>query len=341
MKSGHGGHGGHGGHSDHAGRQLRIARLLLWVTPALWSSNYLIARAAEGVITPHLLALGRWSLAFAIMLPFAWTALARDGMPWRREWKQLLVLGALGMWICGAIVYIGGQTTSSTNIGLIYAAAPIAIAVAGTRLLHERIARAQAAGIALALAGVVFVIAKGSLGNLLTVRLTPGDGWIAIAMASWVVYSVLLKRWPSTLEPLPRLVAICAGGILVLLPFTALEWWLAPRLPLTPAALGLVVLAALLPGVLSYPAYSFMQRELGVARTALVMYLAPVYAAFGAWFVLGEHPRWYHAVGAALILPSIWLATRGAATGPPPPPPSLSLPEPAPEPAGVVLRPRG
>ena len=37
---------------------------------------------------------------------------------------------------------------------------------------------------------------------------------------------------------------------------------------------------------------------------------APVYAAFSAWFVLGERPGWYHAVGAALILPSIWLATR-------------------------------
>jgi drug/metabolite transporter (DMT)-like permease len=64
------------------------------------------------------------------------------------------------------------------------------------------------------------------------------------------------------------------------------------------------------PGVLSYSAYSYMQRELGASRTALVMYLSPVYAAFGAWAVLGEAPGWYHGVGAALILPSIWLATR-------------------------------
>jgi drug/metabolite transporter (DMT)-like permease len=40
------------------------------------------------------------------------------------------------------------------------------------------------------------------------------------------------------------------------------------------------------------------------------MYLAPVYAAFTAWALLGEAPRWYHAVGAALILPAIYLATR-------------------------------
>jgi drug/metabolite transporter (DMT)-like permease len=37
-----------------------------------------------------------------------------------------------------------------------------------------------------------------------------------------------------------------------------------------------------------------------------------VYGSIGAWLVLGEVPGWYHAVGAALILPSIWLATRPA-----------------------------
>ena len=34
---------------------------------------------------------------------------------------------------------------------------------------------------------------------------------------------------------------------------------------------------------------------------------------FTAWALLGEAPRWYHAVGAALILPAIWLATRKSA----------------------------
>ena len=288
----------------------RLARALLWIVPLLWSTNYLIARAAHGVIAPHLLALGRWTLAGLIMLPFVWHGLRRDGAPWRREWKQVLVLGALGMWICGAIVYLGGQTTSSTNIALIYAATPIAIALASARLLHERMSPAQCAGVALALAGVLFVIAKGEPARLLAVRFSAGDGWIVAAAVSWAAYSVLLKRWPSSLGPAERLVVIIAGGVLVLLPFTLLEWWLMPRHPASWQAAGLVLAAATVPGVLSYSAYSYMQRELGASRTALVMYLSPVYAAFGAWLLLGEAPGWYHAVGAMLILPSIWLATR-------------------------------
>jgi drug/metabolite transporter (DMT)-like permease len=293
-------------------QRARCARVLVFVVPALWSSNYLIARLADGVITPHQLALGRWTLALALMLPLVGPELLQRRAAWAREWKHLLVLGACGMWICGAFVYQGGQTTSATNIALIYAATPVAIAVAGVKLLHERMSAAQRAGVALALAGVLFVIARGDLGNLMAVRFTAGDGWIVAAAVSWTAYSVLLKRWHSVLGPAARLAAIICGGLVVLLPLTLLEgaWVAAP--PWTWRATALVAVAAVVPGVLSYGAYSFLQRELGASRTALMLYLAPVYGAAGAWFVLGERPGWHHAAGAALILPSVWLATRPA-----------------------------
>lgn len=288
----------------------RWAYVLLWVVPALWSSNYLIARLAAGVISPHGLALGRWGLALLLMLPFVGAELWRERAALRSEWRQLLVLGGLGMWICGAFVYQGGLTTSATNIALIYAVTPVAIAVVGVKMLHERMSGAQRVAVLFALAGVLFIIAKGDIGNLLAVRFTVGDGWILIAAVAWTAYSVLLKRWPSRLTPLARLAAIVAGGIVVMLPFTVIELSLVELSPLAPQAIGLIVLAALVPGVFSYGAYSYLQRELGASRTALLLYLAPVYGGLLAWAVLGERPGLHHLVGAVFILPSIWLATR-------------------------------
>ena len=286
------------------------APVLLWVVPALWSSNYLIARASHGVISPHALAMGRWALALALMLPFVGAALWRQRKAVRQEWRHLLVLGALGMWVCGAFVYQAGHTTSATNIALLYAVTPVAITAVSLRLLDERMALTQRVGVVFALSGVVFVIAKGDIDNLLAVRLAVGDAWALVAAACWVAYSVLLKRWPSDLNPATRLAAIVAGGLMVLAPFTLAEALWVERNPFSAQALGLVVAGAVLPGVLSYTAYSYLQRELGASRTALLLYLAPVYGALGAWALLGEPPGWYHAAGAALILPSIWLATR-------------------------------
>ena len=286
------------------------AQLLLWTVPLLWSSNYVIARLANDVIAPHALALWRWALAALILLPWLGRGLLHQRAVLRQEWPQLLVLGFLGMYICGAWVYVAGRTTSSTNMALIYAATPMAIVAAGAWLLHEKMRRAQWAGVVLALLGLLFVIAKGDPARLLAVQFTAGDAWITAAAASWTAYSVLLKRWPSALGPGERLVAIIGGGLLVLLPTTIAEALLMPTPPLGWAAFGLVLLAAVLPGVLSYGAHSLLQRELGASRTAMMLYLAPVYGALLAWLVLGEVPGWYHAAGAALILPSIWLATR-------------------------------
>jgi drug/metabolite transporter (DMT)-like permease len=129
-------------------------------------------------------------------------------------------------------------------------------------------------------------------------------------MLSWVAYSVLQQHWSSSLPALTRLASIMIGGVLVLIPFTLLEAWLVPPLPLTTHALTLIVAAAILPGLLSYLAYAFLIRELGATRSSLLLYLGPLYGSLNAWWLLGEVPQWYHLVGAALILPSIWLASR-------------------------------
>ena len=286
------------------------ARVLLWVVPLLWSSNYIIARLADGVVAPHALALGRWALAALLLLPWVGRGLWAQRAALRREWPHLLVLGFFGMYICGAWVYVAGRTTSSTNIALIYAATPMAIVALSSRVLHERMSRSQWAGVVLALLGLLFVIAKGDPMRLLAVQLVAGDAWITAAAASWTAYAVLLKRWPSALGPAERLVATIVGALLVLVPTTWLEAVLSTTPAFTWGSAGLVLMAAVLPGVLSYGAYSYLQRELGASRTAMMLYLAPVYGALLAWCLLGETPGWYHAAGAAMILPSIWLATR-------------------------------
>lgn len=293
-----------------APRATRLALVLLWLVPLLWSTNYVIARLANGLIAPHLLALGRWSVAAMLLAPWMAPALLRQRDALKREWRQLLVLGFCGMYICGAWVYLAGRSTTSANIALIYSVTPLAIVVLSAQLLHERMRPAQWLGVLLALLGLLVVITHGHLANLLDVRLTAGDGWIAGAAASWAAYSVLLKRWPSALDTGPRLLAIILGGLVVLLPTTLAEALLWPGPPLGWAAAGLVLMAAVVPGVLSYGAYAYLQSQLGAARTAVMLYLPPIYGALLAWLVLGERPGWHHLAGAALILPSIWLATR-------------------------------
>ena len=291
----------------------RLALALIFVTPAFWTVNYLVARSAPGVIEPHALALLRWLIASFLFSLGHWGELRRHRSDIAKDWKRYLVLGALGMWICGAWIYIGGRTTVAVNIALIYSISPVLIVAASAIWLKERITALQAGGVLLALAGVLHVVLKGQWGHLAAVHLVPGDGWIFAATLSWTAYALLLKRWPSPLGASARLTVVSLAGVLVMLPFAIAEAWVNPLPVLTLKGFGLVLAAAALPGYGAYLAYSVMQRELGAARVSVVLYLGPIYAVVIAWIVLGEPLQWHHAVGMALVLPGICLVNRQAA----------------------------
>lgn len=299
----------------------RWAVALLFITPALWSVNYLVGRIAPGIIAPHMLALLRWSVAGLILAAFAWPELlAKRAMLLDKGWHYL-VLGALGMWICGAWVYLGARTTSATNIALIYALSPVFIALISSIWLRERLGAVQWVGIVLAFVGLVHVVIKGQWIALAQVQLVAGDAWILGATVSWTAYSILLKRWPSDLSPIARLVLIVCGGVLLLVPLATLEAY--SGLPMTQTHWGwktvaLALAAALMPGAGAYLAYATLQKTLGAARAGLTLYLSPLYAAAVAALVLGEPVEWYHALGAAVILPGIYLAARPASDRPKP-----------------------
>jgi len=290
----------------------RLALWLLWITPALWSVNYIVARTAPGVVEPHMLALGRWALAGLILALVARSELWRERHGLMKAAWQYGVLGALGMLICGAWVYQGAQTTTAMNIALIYAASPVMIALGAVYWLGEKFSSRQAMGVLIALAGVFHVVVKGQWLSLGQVQWVAGDGWIVLAMVSWAAYALLQKKWASPLSASARLAAICMGGVLVLLPFATWEMLQADTPAWSAQATGLVVAAGLVPGIGAYWAYGFCQKVLGASRVAASLYLGPLYGGLAAWGVLGEPMGWHHVMGAGLILPGIYLASRQA-----------------------------
>jgi drug/metabolite transporter (DMT)-like permease len=289
----------------------RLARLLIFISPALWAVNYLVAKAAIGHIEPHALALLRWSVALMLMLPFSYKELTDKWPSWSAEWKDLILLGAFGMWVCGAFVYIGAKTTAAVNISLLYSVAPVFIASVSAIWFHEKLRAQQWLGGLLALGGMLLIVCKGSWQTLVNLSFTVGDGWTVIAVISWSFYSLLLKNRSSCLSVFSRSTAITLGGVIVLIPFTLLEMSISGfPTHIDGYALLLGVIAAVIPGFGAYQAYSFMQSELGAAKAGIVLYLGPLYIAVAGYLFLNEPPQMFHLLGAVFILPGVYLATK-------------------------------
>lgn len=290
----------------------REAVALFLATPAMFATNLLVARGLEGAVPPVALAFGRWTLTFLMLAPIGWLPLWRQRRQALAEWPVLLLLGLLGMGFCGAPIYAAGITTTATNMGLIYSASPILIVALGRLFWGDPAGPRQAAGIALCLAGVVLVIAKGDPAVLLGLQVTAGDLWVALATVSWAVYSLLIRHRPGRLDLRARFAAITLAGVLVNLPAVIAESAVAGLPALDLRVVGIVVLLALVPGLGAFLAYNRLVALVGPASTGLIMYLVPLYNAGLAFLLLGERPQLYHLAGAALILPGIWAATRPA-----------------------------
>lgn len=295
--------------SPSSSRDIRIARILLFITPALFTTNMVLARATAGLIPPVALAELRCLGVVLLLLPFCSAELWRHRAVFRREAGHLAVLGFLGMGICGAGVYYGAATTTATNIGLLYATSPVLIILLSRALFGERISRRQMLGTALALLGVLAIILRGDPAGLLHLSFSAGDLIIFVAAISWALYSVLLKHWRSALSVTARLAAIAFAGVVVMLPVQVFE-----LATLGPPVFDLPTIAAvatliLVPGVGAYATFSYMTKHLGPNRTGLMLYLAPIYTAVMAWLLLGEAFAFYHWLGAALVLPGLYLAT--------------------------------
>jgi drug/metabolite transporter (DMT)-like permease len=287
--------------------QRTLALFLIWLIPLFWTINIVVARWAPGVITPNVLALGRWGLAGAIFAAMSAQELRQQRASILAQFWRYLLLGALGMWICGAWVYWAGQSTSGMNISLIYAIVPITVALGSYFWLGEGLSGSQLMGVALALVGMVHVVVQGQWQQLATFRLVPGDILIVIAAIAWAVYALLQRLWGSRLSATAQLAVISLGGALVTLPFAVWEMFSGKTPALGWEAFTMVVLTAVFPGVLAYWIYNWAQRVLGASRVAVTFYLGPLYTALISQAVLNEPLHGFHFVGAILILSGVAL----------------------------------
>jgi drug/metabolite transporter (DMT)-like permease len=292
----------------------RWALVLAWLTPGLWSVNAIVSRLAPGVIEPYTLAMGRWAIAGTVLALWARADLRQHGGEWRQRPWAFLLLGFLGMFVCGALFYKAGRTTQAINMGLIYATSPILITLASTYGLGERrLSRGQWLGVGLALWGVMHVVTGGQYTRMGDIVWVEGDLWMMVCALAWAAYALLLRQVPSALGDMGRLALINFAGVLCLSPFVLAEWLDPTTPPWSIQALGLVVAAAIIPGIGSYLIYGWAQRVLGAARVSVTLYLGPLWNAVMAWLLLGEQLGPHHWMGALLILPGIYLATRKAA----------------------------
>ncbi len=293
-------------------RKLLSPYVLLLLPVLFWAGNAVVGRAAVGEVPPFALSFWRWAVALAVLAPLGAGAVWAQRAAVRRHFGTLLVLAVTSVSAYNTLLYLALQTTTAINVTLVASALPIVMILLARLWLGEPIGGRRAVGVLISLVGVLAVVGRGEASVLLGLELQAGDFWMLLAVLSWAVYSVLLRRRPTGLTPMALLTVLVALGLPFILPLYLWELAAGATMAASLETAAVIGYVALFPSVLAYLAWNQGVAAVGPSVAGQYTYMVPVVTALLAVAFLGERFQWYHAAGMALIFLGVWLASAPA-----------------------------
>jgi len=281
--------------------------LLLFIQPIFMASNLIVARGGVEYVPPVSLAFWRWLACFLILLPFTFKYLLKNYEGYKSELQKIFILGFLACGVCGAFPFIAGKTTTIINMGIIYSSSPIFIILISTLFYKEKINGIRILGVIICIFGVIAIIIKGNIGLLFQLKFTSGDLWMLGASLGWALYTIYLFNWKSSLPILERFSLIAMFGAISLFPFFILEEVYVSKTNYNLAFLFWVLFAAILPSIIAFMLFNFVNKELGASITGSVLYLYTVYGAVYGTIFFNEYLEPFHYLGTMLVFIGIFL----------------------------------
>jgi drug/metabolite transporter (DMT)-like permease len=270
---------------------------LLLLMVLIWGANFTVVKAALGDIPPQAFNALRLIIATGIFL----TAILIQGVPplHLRDVMRMVVLGIIGHFIYQFCFMGGLARTTASNSSLILGCSPVAVSLASALAGHERIPRAQWAGILLSVTGIYLVVGTGAHFNRTSLV---GDSLTLFAVACWAVYTVGSRGLLTRYSPLVVTGLTMMFGTAVYVPasipaFLQLDWR-----SVSPWAWTALVFSSILALNVGYLIWYTSVQRIGNIRTSVYSNITPLVAMSVAAVFLGERLTTMKIVGAAAIL---------------------------------------
>lgn len=284
--------------------------ILFLAAPCFFSSNLIFGRGILGEIGPFITAFIRWTGATLLILPLVYGDKRACFTFIRHHTALWLSLGFLGMGICGGFVYWALTITTASNATLIYTTSSLFIILFQWLFQARQLVLREILGMVIAFSGVAVIVLKGDVEALRHMQFNIGDLGMLIAAIAFAAYSMLLRHPAvSDIAPFSLFGLLAFSGAVVLLPPAAIEVVRGGILPTTGAAYlklaGIIFFAS----ALAFYSFQHSVRVFGPAMAGTTLYLMPPVSIVMAVLFLGERFETYHAMGIALVMAGVVLAT--------------------------------
>jgi drug/metabolite transporter (DMT)-like permease len=290
-------------------RSQAAAYVLLPLATACWAGNHVIARAAGGHVPPASLAVLRWMMIVAVVLPFALPHMRADWPKLKRNAALMLLFATMGGGAFGTLQFVALHFTTALNMGVVSSVGPAFIVAASWLLFRDRLSPLQLLGVTISLSGVLVIVSRLDLVRLASFSFNGGDLIIIVNMMFWAIYSACLRLRPD-IHPMTFMLAMAVVAGLGNIPFALAEYAFDYRLQFTGLTLLALLYSVFFTTLFAYVAWNRGIDIIGAPRASAFLHTTPLFSAVLATTILGETIEAYHVLGFALILSGVTLAAR-------------------------------
>jgi drug/metabolite transporter (DMT)-like permease len=266
-----------------------VYTLLLVGVTAVWGWTFVVVQdaiSAFGVL--GFLAL-RFAFAGVALAPVLLSGVTR---------RTLVVGSGIGLVLAAGYLFqtLGLLHTTPTNSGLITGLFVVFAPLADRLLFGVRASRRVVVAVFLSLLGMVLLTGGAPEGA------NPGDLLTLLCAAALGLHIALLSRYAAGHD----VGGLTFAQIVVMAALFGLLWPFFEPVELPPQEVWFAIaLTGLVASAAAFYVQTFVQQRLPAARTAVILTMEPVFAAFFGYWLAGDRLVAVQIVGAALILSAL------------------------------------
>ncbi|MBE4909007.1 DMT family transporter [Bacillus luteolus] len=289
--------------------------ILLIIVAAIYAGNLLVGKAVADSIPPITLAFLRLFIAFLILLPLGLKEWNQNRQLWLKEWKVIVILAFTGIAAFNTLLYYSLHFTSPINAGIVESSTPIFSVIIGFLLVKEKMEKRKLLGVFISMAGVLWVLSKGSLEVITSLSFNFGDILMCLAVIFWVLYSFVVKRHSGKFPLYGGLLSILFTALVIMIPFTTFEWNTLHTISWNWNSILSLLYLGIFPSVIALIGWNKAVENIGPSLASVFLNLVPVFAAIGSFIFFREAITWHQFFGGCVVLVGVYLTTKEKVIG--------------------------
>ncbi|MEH7335831.1 DMT family transporter [Neobacillus drentensis] len=276
------------------------ASLYALMSISFWGVSFVSTKAVLGKLDPYSILVLRFGIGTLFLLSLL--LMQRTRLKISIQYiPHLMILGILGVFVHQVLQATALLTINASSAGWLISLSPIFTVILSILFLHEKMSMTKAAGMVLAITGVLLVTTTRS-GQSFQITLNIGLFLMILSTLNWAVYSVLLKSLKIPYSPLLVTFYSSLLGLILTTPFIIRNrgWESLSLLTHTEWA-HLLFLGVFVSGV----AYWYWGKALEIleaSKVSMFLYLEPLSTLIAAVLLLEEKVLFISAAGGIIII---------------------------------------